>query len=203
MKWSSLVIPFTFVAGVAAGVCGKSVYDDLAAPAPIRVGEQIKGVVARVYDGDTLTLKVYGNPYPVRIWGIDAPELAQKCGKGSAIIACGKESRIQLQELILNKAVSCTVKSLDKKYNRLVGQCFAAGADPVATLVREGWAFSDTVYSADPYGAEQGEARARKDGLWGMTSISPERWRACKALRSGGSGAIPADCFNPLGPIKP
>ena len=75
-------------------------------------------------DGDTL--EVAG--VRVRLFGIDAPETKQSCGRdgpaggGEAPYACGEASKAALAAKIGSTPVLCDVKSKDI-YGRSVAQC--------------------------------------------------------------------------------
>jgi endonuclease YncB( thermonuclease family) len=68
---------------------------------------------ARVVDGDAL--KVDGVTY--RLWGIDAPEMAQPCADGWP---AGKAATEHLRALIGERHVTCEPLTLDR-YGRTVG----------------------------------------------------------------------------------
>jgi endonuclease YncB( thermonuclease family) len=102
----------------------------------------LSGRVASVHDGDTLTL----SGSKVRIWGIDAPELKQKCG-GSA---CGVVARDALQELVKGRVVTCVQKDRDR-YQRVVSSCQVSGADLGEQMVRSGNALDYRRYSLGRY----------------------------------------------------
>ena len=202
MKFWKLIVPFTFAAGVAAGVGLKNVYDDFTAPAPLSIGDHFRAAVTDVYDADTWTLQRGDETHNARIWGIDAPERSQRCKQERRIVPCGMQARDAMRALVMDKTVDCEVKGFDDNRGRPVVQCTVGGKDPVAEIVRGGWAFSDTKYSDNPYGTEQNQAQLKRSGLWGMEFREPARWRACQALGRGGSGAVPADCIKPLGPLN-
>jgi len=46
-------------------------------------GAELRGVVVRVTDGDTIVMKVGADQHKIRLSGVDAPELAQEFGKQS------------------------------------------------------------------------------------------------------------------------
>lgn len=56
---------------------------------------------ARASDGDTLSL----TSIPVRLYGIDAPALAQSCNRDGASWACGRAAADRLTSLIAGKSV--------------------------------------------------------------------------------------------------
>jgi endonuclease YncB( thermonuclease family) len=74
----------------------------------------ITSAVIDVHDGDTITVSKDGSPTPIRLEGIDAPELAQ---------TFGPESRDALRILLLNKTVQVRYSDTDK-YGRILGSVF-------------------------------------------------------------------------------
>lgn len=203
MKFWKLVVPFTFAAGMAAGFGARGVFDDLAAPAPLEIGDRFRAAVTDVYDADTIYLQHKGESLKARVWGIDAPERSQRCLTRRQVTTCGLAARDELRAQMLDRTASCEVMAFDDNRDRPVVRCTIDGQDPAAQLVREGWAFSDAQYAGDPYRREQEQARNSRRGLWDMEHRNPARWRACQALGRGGDGAIPGDCVKPLGPLNP
>jgi micrococcal nuclease len=85
------------------------------------------GKVIKVYDGDTITiatkLPMANSPvyrFPVRLTGIDSPEIK---GKSEAEIALAKQSRDSLHELIYGKTVKLGNVSMEK-YGRLLADVY-------------------------------------------------------------------------------
>lgn len=135
---------------------------------------------ARVTDGDTIRL----GDVPVRLRGIDAPELDQTCtGGDGAVHACGQLSAGYLETLIGTAQVTCTGHDTDR-YGRFLGDCRAgAGATAITlneTMVASGWA----VAFGDHRGAEA-RARADKRGLWAWQFERPADWRKRAAAKAG------------------
>ena len=60
---------------------------------------------AHIIDGDTIKI----NGKKIRLFGIDAPELKQKCGWWD----CGKEAKWWLELLVQNKIITCFYKKKD------------------------------------------------------------------------------------------
>ena len=126
-----------------------------------------------VVDGDTLAT----GGDRLRIFGIDAPEMAQSCERGGAAYACGARAREAMGAILGRGVVSCEQRDTDR-YGRRVVRCHnAAGADIGAELVRQGWAVAFRQYSRD-YVAQEAEARAARRGLWQGRFEDPGAWRA-------------------------
>lgn len=129
----------------------------------------------RIHDGDTLTLE----DQRIRLWGIDAPELAQLCQHGSIAVECGKQSRDALKAYLQNKEVQCEVIDTDR-YRRSVARCTADGEDINAYMVTQGWALDYGRYSRGYYSAQERAAKAAAVGVWQYEFIKPWEWRSAK-----------------------
>ncbi|MFY7730450.1 MAG: thermonuclease family protein [Flavobacterium sp.] len=88
------------------------------------------GNVIKVYDGDTITiaskLPMFKSPiyrFPVRLTGIDSPEIK---GKSEAEMTLAKQSREALSELIFGKNVKLENVSTEK-YGRLLADVYIDG----------------------------------------------------------------------------
>jgi len=114
----------------------------------------------RVADGDTLRL----GPRRVRLFGIDAPEIAQVCRVRGIEYRCGIEATKALKALIGEATVRCRRRAMDR-YGRVVAVCWAGEVDLGRAMVRSGWAVAYTSYSRI-YLREQELARKAKRGLW-------------------------------------
>lgn len=140
---------------------------------------------ARVVDGDTLEV----SGVKVRLFGVDAPELDQRCDRGGRVWACGQAAREALAAIVGRKRVVCAVQDTDR-YGRDVAVCEAGGEDVGAAMVRQGMAIAYRRYSGRYVNAE---AAARRDGLglWTSTYVQPEVYR--QAERAQGTGQVAAD----------
>ena len=127
----------------------------------------------RVTDGDSLRR---GNQR-IRLFGIDAPELAQECldAKGEPY-ACGQSAKRALQELISGAEISCNVIERDK-YRRDVARCQREGVEINREMVRLGWAIAYERHSLD-YLVAEATARNARRGLWQGHFQNPEDFRA-------------------------
>ena len=129
---------------------------------------------ASVTDGDTIR---FGKTR-VRLFGIDAPEIKQKCFFNDKSWNCGIEARKALVNMIGEQKVSCEKKDKDR-YGRIIAVCMVGGVNLNALMVRGGWALAYRKYSKD-YVDEELIARSGKTGLWKGTFKFPWEWRRSK-----------------------
>ncbi|MFP5223051.1 MAG: thermonuclease family protein [Acidobacteriota bacterium] len=124
-------------------------------------------LVEHVHDGDTVTV----DATRVRLYGIDAPELAQ---------AGGKASRDYLSSLVEGARVEVIPKDIDA-YGRTVAVLrLPDGRDVNALMVAGGQAWVYKHYCHNCYALELSEAVARFKGLglWsGKRPVPPWVWR--------------------------
>jgi len=124
---------------------------------------------AVVTDGDTLRI----GSHRIRLFGIDAPEMAQTCGKAE----CGVLARNYLIAMIGYQPVSC--RRVGTSYDRIVGVCHTtAGLDLSEGMVRSGWAIELKYFSHGRYEAAEREARAAGAGVWSLPFRRPSEFRA-------------------------
>ncbi|MCX8000200.1 MAG: thermonuclease family protein [Leptospiraceae bacterium] len=132
--------------------------------------ETLLATVVKVVDGDTL--RIQGKSVPptarrykdgtlgVRLKGIDAPELTQPYGR---------ESKTNLEKLILGKTVIIHISDLDR-YGRIVGYVFFNGKNINLEQVKSGYAWAYIEYLERPYISEfyeaEKNARDKKIGIW-------------------------------------
>lgn len=127
---------------------------------------------AEVSDGDGLRL----GQKRIRLWGIDAPELQQKCKRDGSVYRCGEQAREALRKLLAAADVRCVTVDHDL-YGRPVARCSVKGLDLGAEMVRLGWAVDYRHHSHGFYQAEEREARRAKRGLWSGEFVLPSEWR--------------------------
>lgn len=123
---------------------------------------------AQVTDGDTIRI----GEARIRLKGIDAPEMAQRCSRAGRSYACGETARRALIDLVSAKTVRCRAVSRDR-YQRILARCTVDGDDIGARMVESGWAVS---YGRD-YDAEEARAQDRGVGLWEGEFEPPQDWR--------------------------
>ena len=126
---------------------------------------------AQVVDGDTLIV----GGVKVRLFGVDAPELDQRCDRDRRQWACGRAAREALSEIVGGRRIACVVQDIDR-YGRAVAVCEAAGEDVGARLVRQGMALAYRRYSGR-YANAEAAAQAEGLGLWTSTYVEPEAYR--------------------------
>ena len=137
--------------------------------------------IRRVIDGDSLEVKYAGlfsflrRPFPVRLYGIDAPELAQPYGQ---------ESRKQLESLVRRGGMHLEAMATDR-YGRTVGLLYRRRRRAQSVnveMVRAGMAWWYRRYGGIDLGFPQAEAEAkrRRRGLWrdGNRARAPWDYRA-------------------------
>lgn len=133
--------------------------------------------LVHVIDGDSLTVQQDGAPLTIRLTGIDAVEYRQDCTRATAPWPCGREARTALEQLAGRGPLFCEVAAKDR-YGRTLAACrtaaFPDGIDLGAEMVRLGWA----VATSDAYLVEEGEAQAKRRGIWQGDFAQPADWRA-------------------------
>jgi endonuclease YncB( thermonuclease family) len=122
---------------------------------------------ARIIDGDSL----YVAGTEIRLHGMDAPELFQRCRRDGREVLCGREAQRQLIALIAGQTVSCERRDVDR-YGRTVAVCRVDGVDLGRAMVSNGQAVS---YGA--YLQEEAAARRERKGLWAGEFMRPREWR--------------------------
>lgn len=124
--------------------------------------------VATAIDGDTL--KIGGRP--VRIHGIDAPEIRQRCGAWQA----GELAQEALAAMVTGRTVRCEGRGNDR-FGRMLATCKIDSFDIGAEMVRSGMALAFVRYSSD-YVSQEAEAKAAGRGMHGYACEAPWEYRA-------------------------
>ena len=134
----------------------------------------------KIVDGDSIHIK----SYKIRLEGIDAPEMKQKCKKPYLQMMfftfqkeynCGQVSKKKLLKKIGNKPVKCILLGKDR-YKRYLAKCFKGTINLNRWMVRNGYAIAYRKYSK-LYVPDENFAKEEKLGLWSGTFIKPEKWR--------------------------
>lgn len=132
--------------------------------------QTITGTVTKVLDGDTVVIKdsKTNKNYNIRLYGLDAPEVAhiQDEGKKKSAEVHGENSKKALTGLVLGKKVSAQIGG--KTYGRDVGLVkLADGTDISLTMLRNGNGFvAEGFTNAGEYAFAQEEAKKNQKGLW-------------------------------------
>ena len=125
----------------------------------------------KIVDGDT----VFIGTHKIRLEGIDAPELKQKCEKKGAEYLCGKLAKNKLTKKINNQIIKCISSGKDR-YKRHLATCYMREINLNKWMVMSGYAISYRRYSKK-YALEEEFAEHNKLGLWSGFFIFPEKWR--------------------------
>lgn len=144
--------------------------------------------VIKVYDGDTIKVKGYGDEIKLRLAGIDAPETSKrKTGLGQRY---SQEAKEHLAGLILNKAIEIDGYGY-LKGDLMLGVIFLDGKNINLEMVRAGLA---EVYpeeppkelNLDPFFKAERQSRAEKKGIWiqGDGYVSPRTWCERQRVKS-------------------
>ena len=111
-----------------------------------------------------------------RLFGIDAPELAQTCSRKGEQWACGEVASEQLAKLITGRDVRCISTGRDT-FGRVLAKCTVGGTDVNRAMVAAGYAVAFRRYSTDYVSAEN-TARNNRRGIWSGTFEMPSEVRA-------------------------
>lgn len=143
----------------------------------------------RVVDGDSLVI----NGERIRLFGIDAPEIRQRCDQARGESwACGRWSAQMLAQLVEGRHVQCETVETDR-YGRAVSRCLADGRDLSRTMVEEGAATAFRRYSTD-YVAAETRARRTMRGIWQLNGRGlqrPAQYRADRRRALAGPDTSP------------
>jgi endonuclease YncB( thermonuclease family) len=132
--------------------------------------------IIRVIDADTWDV----GDTRVRLHGIDAPELAQRCDSQHRVNwACGHWVSDQIREQYNGKIAKCDGITIDK-YQRTVARCWVDGRDSGRDMVADGLAFAYRKYSMD-YDLDENGAAINNRGLHAHYIQSPAQFRASPA----------------------
>jgi len=142
--------------------------------------------VAEVVDGDGLTI----GPVAIRLNGIDAPELGQRCKTiGGGTWACDEAAAERLDQLLAGQTVQCEPLDRDP-YGRIIARCLASGVDVAHVLAAEGLVWAFVRYSSE-YVPEEEIARGKGLGVWQAETQPPWEYRANKWERAAATSPRP------------
>jgi endonuclease YncB( thermonuclease family) len=114
----------------------------------------------RIVDGDTLEI----GGRRLRLYGITAPVLDNRCAVAGKTIACGRVSRSALLDLTAGAKVSCDLVDGDTT-DEPPAICRAGGYDLSEGMTYTGWARADAG-TTDAYRRFERDARRHHRGLW-------------------------------------
>ncbi len=141
-------------------------------------------LVIGVADGDTVRVKCpeREKAFPLRLAGIDAPELKHSGFVRTAYQPWANESKAALTALCLKETVDVRRIAFDRN-RRAVGFVKCKGEDASAHQVANGHAWAFLVPKGHTEIIEfEAQARARKRGLWSLPNpIRPQDWRRAGA----------------------
>lgn len=125
----------------------------------------VNGTVTKVHDGDTATVVTKNNKtLQVRLYGVDAPELATKHWPEQAYAQAAARF---MRELLINSPVKVRLLG-ERTYHREVGEIFVNGRSASRELVRRGFGWWNARYARDDIDLKRLETAARREklGLW-------------------------------------
>lgn len=131
---------------------------------------------ARVADGDTLRV----GATRVRLSGVDAPELSQRCGPQGRQVACGAMAAAWLRRRVEGRSITCEQVDTDR-YGRSVATCSLGGEDIGAAIVEAGWATAYRRYSM-AYVGQEARGREARRGIWALGFEPPADYRRERRL---------------------
>jgi len=129
--------------------------------------DEVSGI-PRIVDGDSLVL----NGEKIRLKGIDAPELKQKCEKNGKNWSCGRASTTALRKMIRSQKVDCQGTEFDR-HQRLLATCFVKELNLNENMVKMGWAVS----YGSAFKSEERQAKKERAGIWQGKFDWPSDWR--------------------------
>jgi len=138
-----------------------------------RVLGTTEGISPAVPDSDVLEMP----DGPVRLAGLDAPDLGQLCVSGfGRVFDCHRAAVLFLETATRGNAVTCQILGRDPEGTR-VGRCIVRGYDLNAMMVRAGWAFAYRSLGHD-YSSMESRAQAARSGVWSGRAEAPWIWRS-------------------------
>jgi len=123
--------------------------------------------VLSIYDGDTMTVRCDGEKIKVRLYCIDAPEMAQK--------PWGKMSRDHLRKTVERRV---DIKIIDHdRYRRAVAEVSAGTVNLNLRQVNKGWAaVYDRYCKSIEYKQAERAAASSGLGIWGDRGLQQTPW---------------------------
>lgn len=142
---------------------------------------------ALVIDGDTIQV----DEDIVDLFGIDAPELGQLCGRGSKRERCGLNAALRLKQIIEGKIVKC--RDFGAKPNSQTMMCAVDNRDLSEMQLSAGQAIAteDAIFL---YLHAEANAKKSRIGIWRSDFVQPEEWKEGRRLENIGNG-LTDDCM--------
>tara|TARA_B100000614_G_scaffold250008_1_gene259629 strand:- start:412 stop:927 length:516 start_codon:yes stop_codon:yes gene_type:complete len=129
---------------------------------------------ARILNGDTIQV----GETPLRLYGIDAPEVDQMCENEMFEYPCGLVATGMLRDLVTGRPVTC-VEQGKMPGGLTLAICYVEGEDLGEKLVRLGIALAHPE-DGESYLEAQAAAQSANRSLWRGPFITPWDWRAGK-----------------------
>ncbi len=145
--------------------------------------QTISGKSSKTLSGNMFKL----NSYIIKLYGIDAPDLNQKClDSGNTEYKCGKVVKNQLNRLLTNKKITCTVmEHMDNSsVTHAVCKLDKENIDVGAVMTLSGWTIADRGIS-DVYIPYEQQAHGLKKGLWSGRFMAPWDFRRLNNYNNG------------------
>ncbi|MGI9514242.1 MAG: thermonuclease family protein [Anderseniella sp.] len=140
----------------------------------------------RVIDGDSL--RPADELHDIRLQGIDAPEIGQRCrDKAGRDYDCGRKARAHLKAIVAGRDVRCRTMDVDR-YQRSISICHAGDTELNRQMVADGWAVA---YRLPAYVEPERGAKTAGIGLWQGEFDEPENWRRLNRSDSAGTAREP------------
>ncbi|WP_031550510.1 thermonuclease family protein [Parvularcula oceani] len=157
-KLPLLTILLAALAAVSFGLIGLGRSPDPAVPPD-------EGI--RIVDGDTVAW--HGRLHD--LYGIDAPELGQRCLSGTHLYPCGLDAALALDKRIKLDPLHC--EAAPERRSELV--CHVGGSSLAELQIHDGYAYPDP---GAPYAFRQAAqtAKAAHLGVWRGEHVAPARW---------------------------
>lgn len=132
---------------------------------------------AFIVDGDTLII----NRTKIRLVGVDAPEISQKCKVNKHVENCGEIVKLRLTQATNSKDIICYSYGRDL-YGRVLGECYVEDININKWLLREGLAVYYYNKDFKSYKALETLAKQEQIGLWAYEFQTPKEYRKQQKL---------------------
>lgn len=127
---------------------------------------------AFIIDGDTLKI----NGIKIRLVGVDAPEISQKCKTHGHIENCGEIVKLRLVQATSNEDTTCYSHGRDY-FGRVLAECYVNDININKWLLREGLAVYYYNKDFKSYKILETLAKQEKVGLWDSEFQNPKDYR--------------------------